>query len=385
MKKKIINIITRLNVGGASVHVVNLTYSLQKYFDTYLVSGIIEPYEGDMSYYADKKNVPIYYIKNLRREISLINDFKTLIAIYKYCIRIKPDIVHTHLSKAGALGRLAALLAGVRNIYHTFHGNIFKGDFSSKKVKIFIFIERVLALFTTKIIAISEKQKNELVYYKIAKASKIVVIKLGFDFSSIIASKDHKNLFRSIYNIPKDSFLIALIGRLTYQKNPIMFLKIAENLKKKLNKTNLSMPYFVLVGDGDMRSEVQREIDNRELGSFVKIIGFVQDLKPVFADIDIIVLTSHFEGTPVAIIEAMANGIIPITTNVGGISDIIDKDISGFYLDDFEVENYSNLIVSILNKNYDTQTISDMAREKIINLFHINRLVNDMIELYEQV
>jgi len=149
MKKKVINIITRLNIGGATIHVVNLTYALEDYYANILVSGQIEPYESDMSYYAKKYNIPVKYINNMSRELQFPNDLVALWRIYKLIKKEKPDIVNTHLSKAGTLGRIAAFLAGVPFIYHTFHGNIFKGNFSKWKVKMFIFIEWMLAIIST--------------------------------------------------------------------------------------------------------------------------------------------------------------------------------------------------------------------------------------------
>ena len=379
MKKKVLNIITRLNIGGATIHAVNLTYALED-FDNILVSGQIEPYESDMSYYAKKYNVPVTYIKNMSRELQFPNDLIAFWRIYKLIRREKPDIVHTHLSKAGTLGRIAALCAGVPFVYHTFHGNIFKGDFSKWKIKMFIYIERILAKISTNIIAISEKQKEELLSYKITKADKIKVIKLGFDFSNVLALPEHKNQFRNIHNIPNDTLIIAIIGRITYQKNPKMFIDIAEIL---LTIKLPTKPYFLIIGDGDMRDDMQSEINKRGLQSNVIITGFVTDLKPVFADVDMVLMTSHFEGTPVAIIEAMANGKIVLSTNVGGISDIVENGVNGFYFDDFNADLFVDKVLEIVEGRIDLNIISEKAKIVAKETFAIGRLVKDMNDLYE--
>ena len=369
MKTKTIDIITRLNIGGASVHVVNLVHGLSAEYDTMLVCGKIEPYETEMNYYAEKYNVKINYLQYMGRELSFVRDIKGFFELYKLIKNRKPMVVHTHLSKAGTLGRMAAFCAGVPTRVHTFHGNIFKGNYSKKKIKMFILIERVLARISTHIIAISEKQKQELIDYNIAKPEKIKVIKLGFDFSNTLADESHKGLFRNQYNIPADATIISIIGRITYQKNLYLFLDIAEKLKEH----NI---YFPIIGDGDLRQDIQNEIDKRGLSPKVFITGFVKDLKPIYADTDIILLTSHFEGTPVTLIEAMANGKIILSTNVGGISDFVENGVSGFYFDDFIAEPFVETILMVVNNHQSS--ISKNARKTALETFNITRLLDDL-------
>jgi glycosyltransferase involved in cell wall biosynthesis len=372
-KQKILRIITRLNIGGPTLHVVNLTYGLDD-FETILVSGQIESHETDMSFYAEKNNVPVRYITNMSRELNFFSDLNSFWKLYRMILAEKPDIVHTHTAKAGTLGRIAARLAGVKHIYHTFHGNVFKGFFSPAKSKFFICIERILAKFTTKIIAISEKQKQELIEFGITKPENIVVIKLGFEFSHVTATEADAGKFRSKYNVPSDATLVAVIARVTAIKNHQLFLDIAEHFRDK----NV---YFAIVGDGDLRDEIQSEIDKRELKK-VFITGFITELKPVYADIDIAMITSYNEGTPVALIETMANGKIVMSTNVGGISDFVENNVSGFYFDSFAAAPFVEKLNLFLENKLDTLAISEKAKLSALNTFSISRLLPDIRKLY---
>jgi len=383
MKKKIIRIITRLNIGGPTLNVVNLCVGLAEEYETLLVSGQIEPHESDMSYYAKKYNIPIYYLKHMSRELRFPADFIALWELYLLFRREKPDIVHTHTAKAGTLGRIAAFLAGVPKIYHTFHGNIFKGYFSNAKTKLFIKIEKVLASITTNIISISEKQKQELVDLSIARPEKISVIKLGFDFSNVLSTKEYLGTFRQKFQIPSDAYIIAIIGRITAIKNHALFLDISEKLLNKQNKVPIRKLFFVIVGDGDMKQEIQAEIEKRKLSENIIITGFLNDMKAVYADVDMVVLTSHNEGTPVALIEAMINKKVVLSTNVGGISDFVENNINGFYFNTPNADLFVEKITEIIDNRRESNFIGEKAKQSVHDMFSMDRLVNDIMKLYQ--
>ena len=366
-----------MNIGGASIHVVNLSRGLKDAYDTILVCGQIEPHEMDMSYYAIQNNVDIHVLNKMGRELSLFNDLKAFWQLYKFIKKEKPHIVHTHTAKAGTLGRLAAFFAGVPYIFHTFHGNIFKGYFSKKKTMIFIFIEKIISLITTKIITLSEKQKQEIIDLKITKAEKIEVIRLGFDFSNILGNDMYKGLFRTEHNVPEDALLVASIGRITHIKNHKLLLDIAE----KFNEHNI---YFAIIGDGDLKEEIQKDIYNKKLERKVFITGFYKDLKPIYTDVDVVLLTSFNEGTPVALIEAMANGKIAISTNVGGVSDFIENGVNGFFVDGFNSESFVDIIFDIYINNINIDKISENAKFTANEFFNIDSLVKNIENLYKK-
>ena len=380
MKKiKVLRIITRLNVGGPTIHTVLLTKFLNTdIFESYLLAGEIEENESDMSYFADKYEIKPIYLPKMKREIRPFDDLKSLIKIIKLIRQIKPDVIHTHTAKAGMLGRTAALLTNTPYIYHTFHGNVFKGYFGKRKTSLFIQIERFLAKHSTKIIAISEQQKKELVEFKIATPSKIDVIKLGFDFTSLIDNTSNVDTsFRDKYNVPSEAKLIGIIGRLVPIKNHSLFLEIAESIAK----VNQDV-YFAIIGDGELREDIEKEIETRGLKDRVFITGFLKNLKPVYQSLDLVLLTSNNEGTPVALIEAMVSKKIIMSTQVGGVEDFVQNRLNGFYFPAGKSEGFIKEITHWLSHPEDYSNIGEKAHDTVVDTFSFQRLVKDIESLY---
>lgn len=380
-KIKVLRIITRLNIGGPTIHTVLLNAKLDsEKYESFLVAGRIESHESDMSYFADKYNIKPIYVSNMSRELRPSQDWHAFWEIYKIIRKVKPDIIHTHTAKAGVLGRLAAFIANVPIIIHTFHGNVFKGYFGKAKTNFFIFMEKLLSLVSNRIIVICKKQKQELLDLKIASIKKIKVVPLGFEFKNFLPTHEDKGLFRVQFNIPKEARLIGIIGRLASIKNHVLFLDIAEIISKKYGNI-----YFPIIGDGELRNKLKEEIKCRKIEEHVFITGFIKNLKPVYADMDLVLLTSHNEGTPVAIIEAMACGKIVISTNVGGIEDFIDNRKNGFYFNKDELKSFVKEIEKWLNHERDYKSIEEKAKKRVKKIFSAQRLINDIENIYSEL
>ncbi len=227
-KVKILRIIARLNIGGPARHVAILAEGLNKdRFDSTLVYGGIEDGEGDMSYLAGDGAIKREFIPELGRSINPFADMAALIKIMAVIKRERPHIVHTHTAKAGTLGRIAAICAGVPAKVHTFHGHVFYGYFNKIVTWYFLLIERILAGFTDRIVAISRSQKDDLLRrYKIGSMDKYRVINLGLDLEPFLRLEDKRGLFRERHRIDKDAVLIGIIGRLVPIKNHRMFIDI---------------------------------------------------------------------------------------------------------------------------------------------------------------
>ena len=379
-KIKILRIITRLNIGGPTIHTVLLNSKLDPdKYESYLLSGRIEAHEADMSYYAEKYNVTPIYIDDLCRELRPFKDLRALLQIIRIIRKIKPDIVHTHTAKAGTLGRLAAIVLRVPIIIHTFHGNIFKGYFGKLKTSMFIFIEKFLGIFSTKIITISKQQETEIIDLGISTKAKNEVINLGFDFENILPSVKDKNVFRKDFNIPKEKKLVGVIGRLTPIKNHHLFLDIVQIVSKRISDI-----LFVIIGDGENRKEILNEITQRKLGENVFITGFIQNLRPVYADLDLVLLTSKNEGTPVALIEAMAAHKVVMSTQVGGVEDFVENGVSGFFFPQ-EPEPFAEEICKYFEHPEDYAEMKKKASITSKKKFSSNRLINDIDDLYTEL
>ncbi len=318
---KIARVIARLNVGGPAVQAILMTKAFQsRGADAWLFAGDVPSDEQSAEYLASEQGVSVVRISGLSRRISWSHDLRSLVTLVNLFRRYRPDIVHTHTAKAGALGRIAAVLAGVPIRVHTFHGHVFDGYFSAPVTRAFVNVERFLARFTDRIIAISDSQKNDLVCkYRIAPAHKVSCIPLGFDIDRYLSlTANAQGEFRSELGLTKAYFLVAWIGRLTDIKNPLAFVEVARILSERHPNVR-----FVIVGDGNLRPDVEAAIRARRLSDRIFVYGICRDPRRVYADIDLLALTSRNEGTPLAILEAMASGRPVVATDVGGVRDLM--------------------------------------------------------------
>jgi glycosyltransferase involved in cell wall biosynthesis len=377
---KILHIITRLCVSGTSSYVIQIAQAMKnEKYQSYVLAGKIEPDESDMAYLAAQYGIKPYYIRTMRRNLNPVNDFVTILSIMRIIAKLKPDIIFTHNAKAGVVGRVAAYIMRVPVIIHTFHGNNFSGYFGKFMSRFSILTERILASGSTCLIAISPQQYEDLLTYKISAKQKIKMIPLGFDLAQIIHRQSDVGEFRRKYHIPPDKKIIALVGWLALVKSPDMFLSISRQILDIRDDV-----IFCLIGDGELRKDLEENIKFNSLENRIKVIGFVQDLRSLYADMDILLLTSVREGTPVSIIEAMANGKIVIANRVGGIVDLIDHERNG-YIYALEQENSMiEKINSILNNPNDYNDIRESARKKICEQYSLPVLVNNMEQLLSE-
>ncbi|MBU0580038.1 MAG: glycosyltransferase, partial [Candidatus Margulisbacteria bacterium] len=277
-KIKILRIIARLNIGGPAIHVINLTHYLNdEQFESKLICGQEAAHEGNMLHLAEEKNVHPIVIPELGREISILKDFKIIWKLYKIIRQEKPDIVHTHTAKAGTVGRIAAKLAGIKTIIHTFHGHVLHSYFGKLKTFFFIQIERFLALLTDKIVVISEQQKKELVHYKIAAEDKFLVIPLGFELDKYKNLK-RTNYLRNLFNIPDNTKLIGIIGRLTPIKNHQLLIPIMQEVLARFKEP----VKLVVVGSGELESELKALVNKHHLEKEILFTGWHKDLTQIY-------------------------------------------------------------------------------------------------------
>ena len=335
---KIARIIARLNVGGPARHVVWLTGGLQDAeFQSVLLTGTVPAGEDDMSWFAEANGVVPRYIPEMSRELSL-NDAISLWKTYREFRREKPDIIHTHTAKAGTVGRLAGffyrwltwktLLGRPRPVkfVHTFHGHVFHSYYSRRKTGFFLFIEKMLArLATDKIIVISQKQYEEIHReFGVGKADQFRIIPLGIDLSHFERALEKRGLLRREIGAGDDEILVGLVGRLTEIKNHSLFLKVAQIYKEQGN-SGLPPLRFLIIGDGHLREALEKEAATLNLQDVVAFLGNRNDTDVVYAGLDIVALTSNNEGTPLSLIEAMANERAVISTAVGGVFDLLGR------------------------------------------------------------
>jgi len=382
--KKVVRIIARLNIGGPAINTVLLSAGLDKFgFKTCLVAGTVGVNEGDMEYFAREHCVKPVIVNDLTREINVLKDLKALWKVYRIIRREKPDIVHTHTAKAGTLGRLAAILAGVPVKVHTFHGHIFDGYFSGLATKVFIAIERFLGRFTDKVVVVSNSVENDVsVRYNIISKGKVAVIKLGFELEKFFEADKNEGRLRQELGIGSDVLLIGIVGRLVPIKNHKMFFDTIKLLYAKRYTLNAK---FIIVGDGELRHELENYAGGLGIKDKVVFLGWRRDLENIYADLDIVCLTSLNEGTPVSLIEAMASGKSVVATDVGGVRDIVKNNENGLLVQSNDVDGFNKALLNMLEDREKRLEMGRYGRKFVNENFRKERLIKDTENLYNSL
>ena len=374
---KIVRIIARLNIGGPAINVVLLSEGLKDDgFETTLITGRVEESEGDMSYFALEKGINPVIVNELARSISPIKDIKALCKIYRIIRKEQPDIVHTHTAKAGVVGRMAAILAGVPVKVHTFHGHVFEGYFSSLATKVFIAIERFLGRFTDKVVAVSNSVENDVsMRYNIVSKDKVAVIQLGFELEKFFEADKNKGRLRQELGLGSDVLLIGIVGRLVPVKNHKMFLDVVKKVPAK----------FIIVGDGELRQELENYAAELGIRDKVVFLGWRRDLENIYVDLDVVCLTSLNEGTPVSLIEAMASARPVLATDVGGVRDIVKNNENGLLVQSNDVDGFNKALLSMLEDREKRLEMGRYGRKFVNENFRKERLIKDTENLYNSL
>jgi glycosyltransferase involved in cell wall biosynthesis len=398
---KILRIIARLNVGGPARHVVWLTEGLQQYgCETLLVAGVVPPGEDDMSYVAEASGVHPFTLPQMSREIS-VKDALTIWKLFRLMRRERPDIVHTHTAKAGTVGRVAGMMYSALStrrcrFVHTYHGHVFHSYYRKFKTRLFLAIEQFLARFATdRIIVISEQQRREInEVFHVGRPGQFAVIPLGIDLSVYASWRDRRSHLRSELKLRDDDVLIGIVGRLTEIKNHRLFLEAAAILKQ----TDGSRARFVIIGDGNLRLDLEAQAKSLKLENNVAFLGTRNDPENFYPALDIVALTSLNEGTPLTLIEAMANARPVVATDVGGVADLLGSparqydEAPGYHICERGVSvaggNAEGFAGGLQRLIADPNLRDDLGRaglDFVTHKYAKERLLRDMAELYRDL
>lgn len=380
-KIKIIIIQSRICVGGPAVHTgILMKYLDPERFQPILIGGALQTSEMSRVNELKNKGLSVIIIDEMGRDISLWRDIKSVFKLYRIIKRERPLIVDTHTAKAGAIGRIAAFLAGVPIIIHTFHGHVFHDYFGKIKTDLFIILERLLARISTCIIVISPNQKFDIVEkYKIVIPEKVVLIRYGFELERFLYLKKNHQLKQEL-SLNEHDFLIGIVGRLVPIKNHEMILQVLLQLHRQAIKAHLC-----IVGDGELRQKLISSVKEKKITKYVHFLGWRLDIKTIYAGIDVLALTSLNEGTPFTIIEAMASQIPVIATSVGGVTNLINDGKTGFLCD---VNNTTEMREKIKQLWLDSnlkQEIIQNAQKAVAQTYHYSRLIYEIETLYKNL
>lgn len=404
---RVLRIINRFNLGGPTHNAAYLTRYLPDDFETLLVGGMWDPSEEGSRHILEGLGVEPLVLPEMQRDIAPWKDRAAYRRIKEIIRDFQPDIVHTHASKAGAVGRLAAADMGVKAIVHTFHGHVFHSYFGRMRTSVYKNIERFLARRSSRIVAISERQKEELVdEHRICPADKVTVIPLGFDLTRFREDQEAKRrLFRHVYGVKEDEIAVGIIGRLVPIKDHDLFI---EALHRVAQRTGRRLRAFV-VGDGEERDRLQARV--HELGlsqvegpvfnghgfghgvngkpavepALVTFTSWVREVDIVNAGLDIVVLSSRNEGTPVSLIEAQAAGRPVVSTRVGGVENVVVEGRTGLLSPSGDVARFAENLEALVE---DEQLRRDMGARgwgHVQDRYHYRRLVDDTAALYRSL
>jgi glycosyltransferase involved in cell wall biosynthesis len=390
---RVLRLITRLNIGGPSIQAIELTCRLPaRGYNAMLAHGVTGDGEGDMRYLFDGRprvGYEVVDIPTLQRPLSPLADLQSLRVVLQLIRRFKPAILHTHMAKAGTVGRTAAIVynrmvapADRVRLVHTYHGHVLEGYFPPAKTRLFVAIERGLARFTDRIVAISPRIREELLrQYRIGRAGQYRVVPLGFDLSPFAAIGDRERAAaRDALQIPRGSPVVTTVGRLTAIKQQDVFLDVARHVAAQIPSA-----LFLIAGDGEDRGELEQIVRAHGLETRVRFLGWRRDLTTVYGATDVFLLTSRNEGTPVALIESMAAGCAGVSTNVGGVADVIVGPEVGRVAPLGDTGQLAAHVVDLLNDPSRRRQLGESGRKHALGRFGIDRLVDDVDRVYREL
>jgi glycosyltransferase involved in cell wall biosynthesis len=344
----IIHVIARLNVGGAALHVLQVAAEQRRRgHDVVVVAGSLAAGEGSMEYMADELGVDVLALPALQRELSLRADTEAIRGLRRLFRDRRPEVVHTHTAKAGAAGRIAALLAGPgrpKALVHTYHGHVLSGYFSPVRERVFRLIERLLARPTSALVAVSEEVRNDLVDLGVAPADRFVVIPYGFDPPEGDENGAARARIRHELGLDEQTFVIGWAGRLTAVKRPLHLVRTLRSVVDCGVDAHL-----ILVGDGEDRSETEALAHELGVSGRSHFVGFHRNIHDWYAAFDVFLLTSLNEGTPVVAIEALAAGRPVVATAAGGTATVVREGESGYVLPVGDVAGLADRLVRLAN------------------------------------
>jgi glycosyltransferase involved in cell wall biosynthesis len=416
---KVVRIIARLNVGGPARHVAWLEAGLRgRGVESLLVAGVVPPGEDDMGYFAESLGVRPHVIPEMSREISP-KDLVTVWKLYRLFLRERPEVVHTHTAKAGTVGRAAgmlyrwltpsALLGRPRacRFVHTYHGHIFHSYYGRWKTRLFLAVEQALArLATDRIVVISPQQLAEIHgHFGVGRREQFEVIPLGLDTRAFDDWPARRHALRREWGAGEEDLLVGIVGRLTEVKHHRLFLEAAALFKKRrafeaesesLRADGAVRVKFVIVGDGHLRADLEGHARALGLLDDVKFAGLRDDPENFYPALDVVALTSRNEGTPLTLIEAMANARACVATAVGGVVDLLggvaEEELRrphpwqvcerGIQVRPGDPEAFADALAHIVADPVLRQTLGERGREYVERNYSVERLVADVERLY---
>jgi glycosyltransferase involved in cell wall biosynthesis len=381
---RVLRVIARLNMGGPALHVAYLTHGLRdRGYDTTLVAGSLARGEDSMEFVARGLGIEATHLPELRRDIAPIRDLQATLRLAQLIRRLRPDILHTHTAKAGAVGRMAASLVGDARppiVVHTFHGHVLRGYFGPRLSYGFRLLERWLAKRTDALVAVSPEVRDELVRLGVAPAEKFTVVRVGIELSGRVADLDGRAETRRRLGIAGDSFTVGWVGRMTGVKRTSDVLLAFKRLRERGVDAFLCM-----IGDGPEREQLERRAHELGIMKRTLFLGYQEQVAPYYAALDAMILPSGNEGTPVSAIEALAAGRPVVATRVGGLPDVVREGQDGFLVAPGAVDELADRLERLAADEDLRRRMGEAGRERVLPRYSVERLIDDVDALYRSL
>jgi len=380
--KKLLFLITQSEWGGAQKYVFDLAIHLRYEYDVIVACG---GKSGELIQRLNREGIRIILIRNIRRRINPFWDVLAFNEIFGILQREQPDIVHTNSTKAGVLGNAAAFIAGIRRIIFTAHGFVFNEPMIELKRRFFLFLEWFSGLAVDKVIAVSEYDRQSALRWHVYPVKKIVTVHNGVE-DSHLASRNPSLSFRMTsglrqeFNIPQNAVIVGTISNFYRTKGVQYFIQAIVKLKDEFPHA-----YFVIVGDGMLRSNIEYNIQVCHLQKNVILTGFQKDVMELLTEMDIFVLSSVKEGLPFSLLEAGALAKPVIVTCVGGMPEVIEDGITGLLVPPADPESLANAISKFLCDREVARLCGVRLQEKIVRNFQFSRMLEETVGVYEDI
>ncbi|MEE2709388.1 MAG: glycosyltransferase family 4 protein [Gemmatimonadota bacterium] len=377
---KIVHIITRLDQGGSGDVVMTLAGRMdQERFEVQIITGrTLEPV-SDLAEYQKRTGVPVTEYPYMRRNIMPLYDALTGLYLIHRLWLVKPDIVHTHTSKAGILGRIAAAVTGVPIIIHAPHGHIFYGYFGRFISSCFIWIEKWIARFTDRIITLTKLGAQDHIHYGVGSPEQFLSIPCGVDLSRFTDAEKEGERLRQDLAIDPDLPMILWVGRLVPIKGCDVFLKACAIVTTRLPDARI----FIL-GDGYLADSLKLLATEQGLDDHLRFMGHRSDRAIWMWAADLFVLSSINEGLGRVIVEAMSTHTPVVATAVGGVGEIIQDGITGLLVPPSDPEKLAEAMLYLLEDSANVQRMGDQGSKRAQD-FDAQHMINKTVALYDEL
>jgi glycosyltransferase involved in cell wall biosynthesis len=380
---RVLRIIGRLNMGGPAHQAALLSgrrFDPERY-ETLLVHGSLAPGEASLADLAEEEGATVRFLPELRHPVQPLRDPRALLKLIGVAREFKPDLVHTHLAKAGFLGRQAALALRPRPaIVHTYHGHVLEGYFGAAKSRLYLQLERSLARFTDCLIGVSQATVDDLVRLRVAAPERFRVVPLGLDLDRLAdADGELRGRSRDELGVASGDVLLLFVGRVVRIKRIDLLLRALARARQSEPRLRLAV-----VGDGELRPGLEGQAAELGIAPEVLFLGYRRELRPLLAAADVAVVSSHNEGTPVSLIEAGAAGLPAVATDVGGVRDVVGGE-GGLLVPRGDAEALAAAFVRMASDAELRAACGRAARRRSLGRYGIERLIGDIDALYAEL